>query len=77
MSDIRRWLERFDEVALVDRRALQEQQRPAEDSIRLALSLIRFARDNAIYSAALERQRAKEDESVRITWNRLRASLAK
>ncbi|HSF16206.1 MAG TPA: hypothetical protein VLK65_11705 [Vicinamibacteria bacterium] len=76
-EDALRWLRRFEAADEVERAAtIRDGPRP-EWSIAISLSLIESARAAGFLSPSALAIRAREDEAVRRTWERLRAGLSK
>jgi hypothetical protein len=73
-ADARRWLQRFDAAERADRDARRSLGPRPQWSIALALSLLDAAR-TVSGGAVVDPRRAQQDEAVRRTWQRLRASI--
>jgi hypothetical protein len=76
-EDALRWLRRFEAAEEVERVAARREGARPEWSIAISLSLIESARAAGFLSPSSLAVRAAEDESVRRTWDRLRAGLSK
>jgi hypothetical protein len=76
-EDALRWLRRFEAAEEVERAAVIKDGPRPDWSIAISLSLIESARAAGFLSTSALAIRAREDEEVRRTWDRLRAGLAK
>ena len=74
-TDVRRWIERFDAVAAVERAERVGSPRGCTWALGVSLPMISAARAALSLAPALAAHRADEDARVRAVWDRLRARL--